>query len=506
MKTALFYFLLLPLSLIAQISSLQTIISTSGGIQAKSATENAFGDIFIAGTLPGGLDDGDIVLIKMVNGNVSLTKQIPLPEVQNATDIAAFPNGDICIVGTNAQGVFASTDIILMRLDASLNILWTKILGSADNDNINTIDVLSGDRLRLSGSVSVNGILSPATLILDSTGNILSEKYLNVPNFASPNFSAYEMADGKLVMTGSNRLGQICDSTGVLTSAIPGELAGQSVAACSGANGNYVVAYSDNLGSPTGSSVVVASYVPGSFFTEWLNKYNTTNDEIAAGIFFHQNVFTLITVLTTSNGLQSIGITLLDSIGNQLSSKRVIPAGYDYINIYRCRQNSDGSVMVSGMIQNSSFLPNGFVMKISPEGEAGCNPPIFNFSVSANSAFPGSAVFNQSTTLMNVLSSPIATTLDTAFQVTVPCLVVSDETKILKDQPMIYPNPGQGIFFIPGLQPASVAEVFDLHGRRIQTQQSSEGRIDIQDCMPGIYLIKYSDRQGKTQIHRVIVR
>jgi hypothetical protein len=85
-------------------------------------------------------------------------------------------------------------------------------------------------------------------------------------------------------------------------------------------------------------------------------------------------------------------------------------------------------------------------------------------------------------------------------------LVVSDETKILKDQPMIYPNPGQGIFFIPGLQRGAVVEVWNVQGRLIQTKQISEGRIDIQDCMPGIYLIKYSDRQGKTQIHRVIVR
>lgn len=503
MKKISLLLLLFPLSLLAQVSSLQTIFSTANGIQAKSATENAFGDIFIAATMIGGVDNGDIAVIKMVNGNVSFTRQIPLAGVQNATDIAAHPNGDVTIVGTDATGVFATTDVILIRMDAAGNILWTQSFGSADNDNINTIDILSGDRIRLSGSVWVNGSLNPATLILSGTGVIQSEKYLNVPNFASPNFCAFAMGDGNLVMTGSNRLGQICDSTGFLTAAFPGELSGESAGACSGHRGNYIVAYTDNIGAPTGSSVVVASYVPGAFFTEWLNKYNTTSDETAEGIFYHQNVFTLVTSLTASNGTQSIGVTLLDTVGNQISSKRVMPTGYDYITIYRCRQNSDGSVMVSGMIQNSTFLPNAFVMKISPDGDAGCAPPSFNFSVSPNSAFPGSGVFNQNGGPMNVNPQITATTLDTAFQVSVPCLVVSAKTNQLDATSHVFPNPSKGIFNIAGFTYGDKIEVFDVHGRMISLSNSHSGIIDMQEQPNGLYLLRHTGANGKVNIQRV---
>ena len=373
MKKIFLFLSLAPLALFAQISSLQTLFSVPGGVQTRAAVENAFGDIYVAASFLSGVDDGDLAIIKLVNGVPDWTKHLPLPGVQGALDIAAHSNGDLTVLCSYGPNVFNIVDFMLVRIDAAGNVLWTKVLGSADIDYMNRVDVLSGDRIRLSGSMPLGGILRPATLIFDGNGSLISEKYINVTNYASPNFSAYAMSNGNIIYSGSNRLGLVCDSTGVWQSNVPVQLGGESGAACSGNSGNYIVAYTDNIGAPSGgSNIVVGSQTPGVFQLNWLNKFSTSFDEFAEAIFYHEGIITLITNQTTSNnGLQALGITLIDTTGAILSSKSLMPAGYDYLTVYSCRQNPDGSILVSSMVQNSSFEPNGWVVKISPEGDAG---------------------------------------------------------------------------------------------------------------------------------------
>lgn len=506
MKKLFVLLLVCPLAVLSQISSLQTIFSTSGGIQFRGATENAFGDIYAVASLPGGLDDGDIVVVKWVNGAVSWSKQIPLSGEQEACDIAAHANGDITVLGSHSTGVFAPNEIIMIRMDASGNILWSKVIGSTETDNMNKIEILSGDRIRLSGGVAVNGILGPATLIFDGSGNLLSEKYLNTISFASPNFVAHAMSDGNLLMTGTDRLGHICDSTGFFLSNFPGQMAGESASACSAPNGNYVVAYSDNIGAPSGGSIVVGSLVPGAFNPQWLNKYNSNLSEQAEGIFTVQDQFMLISIINASNGTASLGISMIDTLGTLLSTKRVTITGYDYITVNNIRQNGDGSILLCAMVQNSTFIPAGLLMKISSDGDPGCNPATYNFSTIQTSSVPAAGIFNQGLNLMTLDSTFTASSVDTSFQVSVPCVVVSDRTRSMKTPSEVFPNPGEGIFTIPGLSSGTLPEVWDMHGKKMEVILMGGGNIELRQREAGIYLLRYSDNKGKLHTQKLVLQ
>jgi hypothetical protein len=96
-----------------------------------------------------------------------------------------------------------------------------------------------------------------------------------------------------------------------------------------------------------------------------------------------------------------------------------------------------------------------------------------------------------------------ATTLDTAFQVSVPCLVVSAKTNQLDATSHVFPNPSKGIFNIAGFTYGDKIEVFDIHGRMISLSNSHSGIIDMQEQPNGLYLLRHTGANGKVNIQRV---
>jgi len=70
----------------------------------------------------------------------------------------------------------------------------------------------------------------------------------------------------------------------------------------------------------------------------------------------------------------------------------------------------------------------------------------------------------------------------------------------------IYPNPGNGQFFITGIIAQTEIHVFDLSGRLVKTVMT-EGDIEIElgDVTSGIYLVKYITADGATGTEKLIV-
>lgn len=69
----------------------------------------------------------------------------------------------------------------------------------------------------------------------------------------------------------------------------------------------------------------------------------------------------------------------------------------------------------------------------------------------------------------------------------------------------IYPNPSTGIFNIVSQQNASV-EIYDLLGKLVYSQSlvSGTNSIDISNFNAGVYLLKATDANGNTEIHKLI--
>lgn len=86
------------------------------------------------------------------------------------------------------------------------------------------------------------------------------------------------------------------------------------------------------------------------------------------------------------------------------------------------------------------------------------------------------------------------------------CDVINEHESQIKT--IIYPNPGNGVFYIEhGNLSALQMEIMDMSGRILQSRSLKEERssFDLKGCLPGIYLIRLSDQVGKVYNGKIVL-
>ncbi|SDG39345.1 Putative binding domain-containing protein, N-terminal [Chitinophaga filiformis] len=184
--------------------------TTDGGYMVAGITSSSNGD------MPANLGGGDIVVIKLDNsGNKLWVKTFGGSKIDEATSIIATPDGGYVLAGrtvsTDGEGTgnHGDSDIMIIKLDASGNKQWAKVLGGTTNDLcghlIATADggyALCGYSTSANGDISINkGSFDYLLMKLDASGNKVWDKTFG----GSDTDYGYDLrvtTDGGYVITG----------------------------------------------------------------------------------------------------------------------------------------------------------------------------------------------------------------------------------------------------------------------------------------------------------------
>lgn len=145
--------------------------STGMNEEAYGVAVDGSGNVFIAGLTYGWLGDGpneyaggyDIFLMKYdAGGNKQWTRQMGTSYNDAAQSVAVDANGNVYVAGitwgdldgNSNTGPYSTTDVFLAKYDNNGNKLWTKEMGTAGTDSVNSVAV---DRL---GNAYITGYVS----------------------------------------------------------------------------------------------------------------------------------------------------------------------------------------------------------------------------------------------------------------------------------------------------------------------------------------------------------
>ncbi|MCH2044213.1 MAG: PKD domain-containing protein, partial [Saprospiraceae bacterium] len=113
--------------------------------------------------------------------------------VEWITDIVGLPNGEIVVSGITFSSGSGGSDGVVMKLDALGNIIWSKTLGTTQDDAFNGINVTPSGNFILTGfsrGGSLSGTLKVLAAEVDNSGNLLWSSAYGVPGESNRSLSA----------------------------------------------------------------------------------------------------------------------------------------------------------------------------------------------------------------------------------------------------------------------------------------------------------------------------
>lgn len=76
---------------------------------------------------------------------------------------------------------------------------------------------------------------------------------------------------------------------------------------------------------------------------------------------------------------------------------------------------------------------------------------------------------------------------------------------IVRDLPLVFPNPSHGVIQIQAASEMRLAEVFNLNGTKLRSGKINSETIDLRSLPKGIYLLRLTDKKGKTLQQKIIL-
>jgi hypothetical protein len=423
--------------------------------------------------------------------------------------------GTTTLIATDSSSSSAG-DVFVAKLDASGNALWAKSAGGAVGDMVNSITADA------SGNVYITGTFRSRYMRFGSGITLFN------PNSTSTNF--YTNTDiyvAKYDASGNPQWAKNTINNG------GGLNDGKSI--CTDAAGNVLVAgtfYYPNIAF--GTNTLTGTAAVNLFVTKYDNAGNviwakTANaagsgsiNHTATGITSDANNNVYITgangastltigsvVLTNSGGYAA----KLDASGNCQWAKSIIGGAYST----GIAQNG-GNVYVTGYFDGMNCIFGTDTIK--NKNTAGNNEDIFVTKLNSSGAFQWAAgaggIYRDISNGISVDPAGNANitgyTLNTALTFGTLSLTCTggyndifiakmgtmsgiDELNKNKDQFVVYPNPGNGIFSLQTKNEISTVEIMNVLGEIIYRENIfSSDKIDISDKPKGIYFIRAEDK------------
>lgn len=457
------------------------------------------GYVFTGIKVSAGTSESDIVLIRTNDSGDTLWTRIfsgansEYPYAVRQTADSGF----VVIGSTNSFGT-GNHDILLVKTNASGNLLWTKAYGSAGIDVGFSIGQTTDGGFILTGTYdSGNG--SVIFLIkTDSGGNPVWTQFFQGLNGTA----VQQTTDGGYVL-----LGRTFGDISLIKTDPAGNMIWRKIYGGSYDDKAHSVEQTIDGGYIVGGNIYQANFGVHYVYliktdamgdTLWTKAYSSNGDYSAVsltetydgGYISTGYIDTTFTFFRHVHGLKT------DSTGIPQWSK--IYGGQNYSTGFNIRKTTDGGCVITGSHVGSSGGSSIYLIKTDSVGNSGCNESNLITTVIDYST--------QISYLGNVINSVAIPVNSAPLLVEEGCIISTLCTNVgMQDvltEPLqsivIYPNPSNGDFTLTFSRPVSHGrvEVFNVCGQRVfemDVYNKSMEEIFLEYVHDGIYFVKMFD-------------
>jgi len=359
----------------------------NGSTDINAICENNAGNFVAAGYIFSGSQANATIMEISPTGDIlqqnvfgSTATELPYAVVQ--------ASGGYYLVTGSMYDNFNDYDWFIAKLDSALQLVWFKRMGAVSgNDYANSCYEVSPNHFVVTGTTGLSGSAKPSTVMIDSSGAVLHEGYLNTNQFASPNYRGRYLGNGEVAFANLANAIAILDTTGTLIKQTSFNVATYTRDIQPAPNGGYAICGVAGYGSLQGSSIAFAITDSMLTTTNLLKRFNQNGIDlsvVAMEVDIAGNYMLGVNAMGLSSGNTAPWLIKIDNAGNLISSRSYLPLGFQNMMLNKMIHASDGSYVIAGGTGTT-----GFIAKID----------------SANSCF-SSAVTLSTNTLSTIPATP----------------------------------------------------------------------------------------------------
>jgi uncharacterized delta-60 repeat protein len=382
----------------AMINSIRAIGGTNAD-GAYSIQQTSDGGYIVAGSTESFGTGGDFLIVKLdSSGNIQWSRAIGGINNEGAGSIQQTSDGGYIVAGyTNIFGTYNS-DILIIKLNSSGNIQWSRAIVGTNDDTASYIQQTSDGGYIVAGVTRSFGAGNYDALIikLNSSGNIQWSRAIGGTNDDYA-LSIQQTSDGGYIFagaTGSFGAGgdfliiKLNSSGNIQWSrAIGGTNNDEAYSIQQTSDGGYIVAgVTRSFGAGNYDALIIKLNSSGNI--QWSRAIGGTNADEARSIQQTSDGGYIVAGWTNifGTGNYDFLIIKLDSSGNIQWSRAIGGTNNDYA--YSIQQTSDGGYIVAGATVSFGAGGDVLIIKLDSSGNiSGCGN-VLNVSPTNNSISP----------------------------------------------------------------------------------------------------------------------
>jgi hypothetical protein len=468
-------------------------------------------------------------LIKVdVNGNLLWSKTIGSPShMESAIRVSESSDGGYVLVGGTDE-ITTQGSILLVKLDGSLNLLWSKIVQGPNGASAHSILQCNYGGSIICGEAWTSGIGSKYYAYLvktDSTGNTLwSKVYGGNSSYEYAHSFQQTSDDGYIVCGGTRSSGtggsidflllKIDNNGNILwtkTYGSPNDDYGESIQVTS--DGGYILAGCTGTFANSYDAYLIKTDSIGNLI--WSKTYGGANWDFGYSVKQTFDGGYIISGMTQSFGMggRDVYVIRTDANGNALWTKTFGTVGDD-LSQFVDETNDGGFICLAICDSFNNYHNDICLIKTDNLGNSGCN----EMSVSTIVGNPVTTV-----SFPTLMDSTVISVYTPSLIVGTGCIESSacstvgiNEDFIDSKNISLFPNPTTSELTIEnGDLPAGQAglrikgiEIYSSIGEKVFSQpvtsNAKQVTISIADFSPGIYFITVTDQAGNKVTKKVV--
>ena len=498
---------------------------------AQDILQTGDGGFMLCGTTESfGAGQSDIWVVKTDNaGLVQWSKAYGSSGLEYGAAIKKDPSGGFIIAGTTF-GLSADTltdDFLLVKINSSGNVLWSKTYGGPANDEAHALTVMPDSGFAIAGTTASFGTAASQSgyvVRTDKNGTLLWSKAIS-QNSDQQLFAIEATDDGGCIVAGYTYVStlQLFDILLAKLNAngskqwvhrYGGSNSEQAYAITKASTGGYVVSgYTSSFGTGQEDACILRVDDGGDFL--WFNTYGTAESERARSIYWKPTEGLFISgqakVNSPSGYVDHNFLLRADTDGVVNWAKTFGPT----LNIslsYAATRCSDGGYAMAGLTGGfGAQLNDVYLVKTNDAGGSGCNQTnaqlfssLFTPTDSADGSFSNGGVEN----------TVAAIRTNTQAGVIIQCNstgVGLDEKETVSDL-ILAPNPSAGQIRLQdeqGFRPGDLITITDPLGKIVQVETISSSCNQVQfsadQLAGGCYMIRVN-QPNTTRCKKLLIR
>ena len=502
--------LLLTVQLHAQSNTFTLDFNFGTNDEAFSVIQNTAGNFVVCGTVyPGGNNFNPIVAEVSPAGVILQSYTLTSATSEIFRSIVQTSDGGYFITG-NVFSSASDFNALILKLDGSFQPeFYRQIVNNGINDNANRGFEIAPGVYGVTGSIGLSGAVKPTYLVLDNTGNIISQTYLGTNQFASPDYRGRHIGNGQVTMGHLTNAFSVLDSSGNIVKSFGSGLGIYSVDAQKLSNGNFACLSLDNYGSMTGATTSFMVVDSNCATISFSKKFAFNGNDVQPSEFIEDNNSDLVItgrMTGLSSGNENPFLIKMDASCNVLWMKSYLPLGSTTARFNAIAPTSDGGYIICGA-KGPFNAQHMFLMKVDSAGNAGsCNVLGVSFTTSTPTTSLQSPHPVFSATINGTAAT--ATVASSTLTQNIICITTGLTENPESANSSIYPVPARDFIHIETIENGQLNYcIHDMSGRCLISNMTVSGQaINIRNLSPGYYLITAINDNGQEIFRKKLLK